>query len=84
MARQHDPAKPSPKNPKVRIDPDRLRQARKAKNWHQADLAFHAGQRQATISGLEQEDAPGILLENAWAIADVLGVSLGWLCGRAK
>lgn len=63
---------------------DRIRSARKSKNWTQAYLAQKAKLSVATISAYENSDAgkkANPSLENIIKIAQVLEVSIDWLCG---
>lgn len=65
----------------------RMKQAREKKGLKQNELAKAVGVTPTTISAYEKSDTDGNgkkpTLENAQAIAEVLGVSLDWLCGMA-
>ena len=45
-------------------------------------LAKHAGLCERTVIRIEQGEVTKLLLPSALAIAEALGVSLDWLCGR--
>jgi len=61
---------------------DAVRRARNLRGLSQADLATKAGLRPATISDIERGvNAPDI--ETAWNLADVLGLPLDAILGRA-
>ena len=45
-------------------------------------LAKHAGLCERTVIRIEQGEVTKLLLPSALAIAQALGVSLDWLCGR--
>ena len=45
-------------------------------------LAKHAGLCERTVIRIEQDEVTKLLLPSALAIAEALGVSLDWLCGR--
>lgn len=65
----------------------RMKQAREKKGLKQNELAKAVGVTPTTISAYEKSDTDGNgkkpTLENAQAIAEVLDVSLDWLCGMA-
>lgn len=64
----------------------RMKEAREKFNLKQKALALKVGVTAQTISAYENAEIGGKgknpTLENAVAIADELGVSLDWLCGR--
>ena len=64
----------------------RMKEAREKCNFKQNALALKVGITPQTISAYEKAETDGKgknpTLENAVAIADELGVSLDWLCGR--
>lgn len=67
----------------VKIFSERLKAARTSKHISQADLAKAVGVSAATISSYETVNGAKIpSLDKAEAIADKLGVSLDWLCGK--
>ena len=63
----------------------RMKQAREEKGFKQKELAKAVGVTPTTISAYEKSDDEGNgkkpTLENAQAIAQVLNVSLDWMCG---
>lgn len=64
----------------------RLKEARRAKDFTQAQLAKQSGVTAATISAYESTDSKkgcNPSLENAAKLAEALSVSLDWLCGSA-
>lgn len=67
----------------VKLFSERLKAARTAKHISQADLAKAVGVSAATISSYETVNGAKIpSLDKAEGIADKLGVSLDWLCGK--
>lgn len=62
---------------------ERLKSARSKKHLSQAELAKGVGVSAATISSYETPNGTKIpALDKAAAIADYLGISLDWLCGK--
>ena len=64
----------------------RIKEARRAKDFTQAQLAKQSGVTAATISAYENTDSKkgcNPSLENAAKLAEALSVSLDWLCGSA-
>ena len=60
---------------------ERLRKARTTLGLTQKDLATKVGIAAATLSAYEASGKPPTI-ETAMKLADILGVSLDWLCGR--
>lgn len=68
----------------ISIFSKRLKEARRAKDFTQAQLAKQSGVTAATISAYESTDSKkgcNPSLENAAKLAEALNVSLDWLCG---
>lgn len=68
----------------ISIFSKRLKEARRAKDFTQAQLAKQSGVTAATISAYENTDSKkgcNPSLENAAKLAEVLDVSFDWLCG---
>jgi len=62
---------------------ERLKKARTAKSLSQAELAEKVGVSTTTISSYEKfKDSKIPALDKAQTIAETLGVSLDWLCGK--
>lgn len=66
----------------LQIDPDRLKAARLKKGWTQAEFGFHSKVDSALLSRLENGKAREIGISILGRIADTLGCSLDWICGR--
>lgn len=67
----------------IRVFSERMKTARVEKRLSQAELAKAVGVSAATISSYETTNDPKMpSLDKAAAIAEALGVSLDWLCGK--
>ncbi len=69
-------------NREVVISGERLLEARMKKGLTQADLAFHARIAAPDISDFERGIGTDLRSSGLKRLADVLGVSMDWLCGR--
>jgi transcriptional regulator with XRE-family HTH domain len=86
MPRTKRPAFTRPELPPLgRVDPERLRQARKKAGLNQDDLSYLTGVSTRTLSRLEtgtHEGSPSV--GDVFRIARVLSVSLDWLVTEPK
>jgi transcriptional regulator with XRE-family HTH domain len=63
---------------------DRVRAARRARHWTQADLAHEAGTSQGHICDVERGKRPRVATETVVKLATALGVSVAWLAGETE
>lgn len=77
-------ALPRKTNREVKIVPERLRKARTDAGMSQQELGYKSKVSPPDLSALENGTGTDLRTSGTFRIAEVLGVSMDWLCGRTE